>query len=279
LKVPEGLSWELVVVNNNSSDATADVINNYDGRLPIVYVFESRQGLSHARNAGLNKAVGTLLIFTDDDVRPCNDWLKAYWAAYQKQPVGFYWGGPVRSEFEVAPVSNELIQLAPCSVRGLDWGPTDKVLDKEKGEYFIAANWAVPSVAMEKVGGFNVDLGLNPDRAHVKVGEETDLMQRLSRIQLQPLYLANVYVWHYVPKEKTSVEHIASRVEANGRQSAPKLVESSVPSVFGVPRWVCKKIIVLWMLSLLKRVFHRNWYSDYMEYRHLLGAAKQILGK
>jgi len=134
LELSETVSWELVIVNNNSNDDTRGVVSQYADSLPITYVEEPKQGLSHARNAGLAKAAGELVVFADDDIKPCNGWLNTYWQAYCINPEGYFWGGPIVSEFEESPHDMELIRLAPCSVRGLDWGPDERFLvDGELG--------------------------------------------------------------------------------------------------------------------------------------------------
>ena len=57
---PETVDWEVVVVNNNSTDQTAEVISSFADRLPLVSVFESRPGVSHGRNAAAEAATGDL---------------------------------------------------------------------------------------------------------------------------------------------------------------------------------------------------------------------------
>src|SRR3970040_380046 len=58
-----GLTWELVVVDNNSSDETRAVVSAASAAFPVPmrYVFESRQGISHARNAGIHNAKGGII--------------------------------------------------------------------------------------------------------------------------------------------------------------------------------------------------------------------------
>ena len=70
-----GLSVELVVVNNNSSDHTKDVAAAFSDRLSIVYLFEPKPGKNCALNKVLNEIrLGELVVFTDDDVKPNPDW-------------------------------------------------------------------------------------------------------------------------------------------------------------------------------------------------------------
>ncbi len=79
-QVPPGFGWELIVVDNNSHDATPDTVKRFAAGHPslnVHYLFEGQQGLSHARNRGIATATGEFLLFTDDDVLPASDWLQS----------------------------------------------------------------------------------------------------------------------------------------------------------------------------------------------------------
>src|SRR5262249_5404549 len=86
LRVPAGLQWELLVVNNNCTDDTDQVLGRYRDRLPLSPLFEPRQGLSHARNCAVQAAAGDLIVWTDDDVLVDPDWLGCHVAAAQRWP-------------------------------------------------------------------------------------------------------------------------------------------------------------------------------------------------
>jgi glucosyl-dolichyl phosphate glucuronosyltransferase len=76
--LPNSVKWEVIVVDNNSSDQTRQVIEDFCGWHlgRFRYVFEPKQGLSHARNAGIQEAQGNILAFTDDDVTVQPNWLQ-----------------------------------------------------------------------------------------------------------------------------------------------------------------------------------------------------------
>src|ERR1700740_724454 len=67
LSCPEGLRWELVIVDNNSTDQTRGVVErfNEDSGVDVRYVFEPRKGASHARNTGMQKARGEIIALID----------------------------------------------------------------------------------------------------------------------------------------------------------------------------------------------------------------------
>lgn len=71
------IDWEVIVVDNNSSDSTRTTVEAAMAAFPqLRYAFESRQGLSHARNHGIELASGEIVLFTDDDVCPEPDWVQ-----------------------------------------------------------------------------------------------------------------------------------------------------------------------------------------------------------
>src|ERR1700690_2126482 len=76
-ELPVGVEWEILVVDNNSRDQTRAIVGEFSDRYPgsFRYLFESRQGLSNARNAGVREARGDVVAFTDDDVTVEKTWL------------------------------------------------------------------------------------------------------------------------------------------------------------------------------------------------------------
>src|SRR5262249_22427954 len=125
LAIPTGTRWELLLVNNNCTDATDEVIAKHADALPLRRLLETKQGLSHARNCALEHLRGELLIWTDDDVLVDPGWLAAYVDAANATPGAGYFGGPVEPWFEAEPPSDIKRHLA--AIRGafalVDYGP------------------------------------------------------------------------------------------------------------------------------------------------------------
>src|SRR5215472_12967431 len=82
-EMPSSVWWEVLVVDNNSTDETRDVVHAFCERNAdrFRYIFEPKQGLSHARNAGIANSYGEVLAFTDDDVTVSPAWLRHLTAA------------------------------------------------------------------------------------------------------------------------------------------------------------------------------------------------------
>lgn len=100
------LRWELVVVDNNSSDATAQIVRRYQrrwpGHIPFRYYFEGRQGLAYARRCAVRHGTAPLMGFLDDDNLPAENWVLEAWRFGQAHPAGAY-GSAISPLYEASP--------------------------------------------------------------------------------------------------------------------------------------------------------------------------------
>src|SRR5688500_7453586 len=76
LRIPNGITWELLVVNNCCTDETDQVVQEYSDRLPVRILHEPTPGQSYARNLVLRQSQGELILWTDDDVLVDERWLE-----------------------------------------------------------------------------------------------------------------------------------------------------------------------------------------------------------
>ena len=263
LNQPDGVAWELVTVNNNSSDHTEEVVQAFEDRLPITYVYEPEQGLSRARNAGLEVAQGDLIVFTDDDVKPNPDWLVAYWEAYQDRPEGYYFGGPIESEYEGKPPDADLMRVAMPSVVGLDHGSEPRELSEQ--DLLVGANWALPSKYLRQVGSFNENIGLNATADNVSVGEEADMMSRLEERGFRKWYVPEAQIKHFVPESKCTLDHVIARRTAGLENAyAPG---SPMPNTFlGIPAGLYREAFLHWFDWIARRWTGEYWKKEYVHW-------------
>src|SRR5437764_2935160 len=92
-----GVNYELIAVDNNSTDKTREVVESFiaRGHANLRYIFEGKQGISHARNAGIAAARAPIIAFMDDDVRAPSNWLISIKRAFDEHPEVDFVGGKV----------------------------------------------------------------------------------------------------------------------------------------------------------------------------------------
>lgn len=96
-RLNHGCQWELVIVNNRSSDATESVIKEFVqcSSLDVKSIFEPKAGLANARNAGLRAAAGEIVAFTDDDCLPEIDFIANWLEVFSEDPTIGFAGGRI----------------------------------------------------------------------------------------------------------------------------------------------------------------------------------------
>ncbi|MBD2771460.1 hormogonium polysaccharide biosynthesis glycosyltransferase HpsE [Iningainema tapete] len=106
----EHFSWEIIVVDNNSTDNTAAVVKNYQASwhqpYPLRYCFETKQGAAYARQRAIEEASGSVVGFLDDDNYPSATWVQAAYTFAQNHPKAGAFGSQIHGEFEVKPPDN-----------------------------------------------------------------------------------------------------------------------------------------------------------------------------
>lgn len=138
----EYFSWEVIVVDNNSTDSTAEIVQSYQQswpcQYPLRYCFEPQQGAAFARKHAVEQAQGKLVGFLDDDNLPAANWLEAAYAFAQEYPQAGAYGSQIHGIFETTPPEN-FHRLAPflaITERGsqpLRYEPSRKLLPPSAG--------------------------------------------------------------------------------------------------------------------------------------------------
>lgn len=127
------LSWEIVVVDNNSTDGTAKVIQDYQANwpqaYPLRYFFEAEQGAAFARQRAVREARGELICFLDDDNLPDSHWLAAAYSFAQEHPKAGAYSGQIHGDFEVEPPANFNRIQAFLAIR--EHGPEPQLFEPE----------------------------------------------------------------------------------------------------------------------------------------------------
>ena len=242
LRAPSDAAWELIVVDNNCSDDSAEAIKIFaaNSRTSVQYIFEPRQGLSHARNAGIRAARGDVIAFTDDDVTAHPHWLyelEKVFNKYDCQGVGGkiipVWGGekPCWMQGERA------FSFRSGAIVSFDQGAEPHELNIAP----VGANMAYKKAVFEEYGLFRTDLGKRG--TDPMVGEEVEFCMRLFRAGAKVVYAPRAIVYHPVEISKLR-KNFESHYFNWGRYLA-RVDGFPAGSIlyFGIPRYLLRSIL------------------------------------
>jgi glycosyltransferase involved in cell wall biosynthesis len=232
----DGIRYEVIVVDNNSTDETRAVVEGFlREHTNLRYIFERRQGLSYARNTAVSDARGPLLAFTDDDVRVAPDWVATVKRVFDNQPEVAWIGGKVLPRWPFPPPSwLTREQWSPLAI--VNHGDQPIYTSRQHQLCLIGANLAVRKDVLDQFGGFQPDL----QRVRDSIGsmEDHELQLRLWNANLQGLYVPELVVISDVSADRLLKTYHRRWHFGHGRfHSAARIEEfehSNVGWLFGV---------------------------------------------
>lgn len=220
--------FEIVVVDNGSSDGTREVIGAIARVQPnLRVVHEPVRGLSNARNRGVREASAPLVAFLDDDAVAVRGWLAAHLRALTNSEDIVATGGPVLLRWPGRRPS-WLPPERESFYSGLDMGTESCRMVFPTFPY--GANMALRRDAFERVGGFSPWLGRRGKS--LLSGEESELFRRLSELGGRFTYVPEAVVHHYVLPERARRGWLLRRSFAQGRSEVIVASATSRPKGF-----------------------------------------------
>ncbi|MDR2004467.1 MAG: glycosyltransferase family 2 protein [Prevotella sp.] len=238
--------YEIVLINNNSTDSTENICNRFREDYPQVgfrYFIETNQGLSYARNRGVKESRGDILVFVDDDATVFESYLSSINIFFDAYPEVNACGGPIVPVYEVEKpkwLSHYTEQLLGGALY-----EGDKVKPFRNGKYPGGGNSAFRKEVFEKYGLFNVELGR---KGTGLIGaEEKDLYDRLIRGSEQFYYLPQMGIYHYIPEKKLTKAHFRELTYSIGKSERIRTKGVSPKAYRNRVLAECKK----WMASLV----------------------------
>jgi glycosyltransferase involved in cell wall biosynthesis len=251
-QLPDTVEWEVVVVDNHSTDQTREVVEAFCRRYPgrFRYLYEQQQGLSFARNAGVRQARGEIIAFTDDDLTVEPTWLWSLTGALGNGEWAGAGGRILPSEvFSLPPwlALDGPYGLAGPLYAGFDMGDHAHELDRPPH----GACMAFRKSAFDKYGDFRTDLGASPGSA--LGNEDTEFGRRLmvggERLRYEP----SAVVYHQISKNRVSKEFFLNWWFDFGRAQVREAGKR--PAIWGIPRhYITIPNVIL--THLPKRTFH-----------------------
>ena len=244
-------NWELVVVDNGSTDDTREKIDAFaqTANFPVKYVYLGKPGLGRARNAGISETSGEIIAFTDDDCYVDPDFLTEICNAFSEVDVGYTSGRIRLYDPEDYPVTiNESLdpQVFPPNTFVAAGG-------------IQGANMAIRREVLDQVKGFDARFGSGA----LFPSEDCEMACRASNFGWKGRYVPEIVVWHHHGRKAADVPKLRKSYAIGRGAYHMKLLSMEGTRLHGIKAW---------LLLFRDRIF--EWPGNFLY--EIQGAAKFI---
>lgn len=221
-------AYEIVVVDNGSSDHTRNVARRYTAAANVRYVLEERVGLCVARNTGWRAALAPYVALFDDDAIARPGWLAAIADTFDRSSSGVGVIGGRVDPIWLAPRPNWLADEIAGALTIVDWGPHEKEISDLRKEWLVGANMAAPKAVLAQVGGFHPWL----DRVgnNLLSSGDVHLEMEIVRHGYRCLYVPTMAIEHVAPPSRLTQAWFTKRFYWQGMSDAVMEIINSAPS-------------------------------------------------
>lgn len=254
-------SYEVIVVDNGSTDHTKQVVHEFQKmvHIPVIYLFEARLGLSVARNRALREASGEYVLFLDDDAVASTDWISGIVTLFELDPRIGCVGGKIEPVWEGSaplwlPKENRTLYTI------LDY--SDEIVEMRRPDIPFGANVAFRKSVFDSMEAFREDLGRVG--SNLLSSEESELIERV-RSRYTVYYTPHASVQHKIPRSRISKKWLLRRIYWQGVSSAvtsKKKAGIFLKSLLKVPLFVLLSIVFMYDKRRIFRNVSRIAYNN-----------------
>ncbi|MBW4513098.1 MAG: hormogonium polysaccharide biosynthesis glycosyltransferase HpsE [Scytonematopsis contorta HA4267-MV1] len=205
----EHISWEIIVIDNNSTDNTADVVKSYQASwqspFPLKYCFEPQQGAAYARKRAIAEAKGEFIGFLDDDNYPTPNWVATAYNFGKKYPQAGAYGSQIHPEWEVQPPEN-FQRIAPflaITERGnlpLLYEPHKKLLPPSAGLVIRKQAW------VESLPSQTILTGRTA--SNMLTSEDLEMLSYIQKAGWEIWYNPEMEIYHQIPQWRLKSDYL-----------------------------------------------------------------------
>jgi glycosyltransferase involved in cell wall biosynthesis len=217
LVLPQGTILEILVINNNCTDNTPEIIDKHARSLPVRGIFEPQLGVSSARNASLTHARGDLIAWTDDDVLVHPSWMVEFVRAARKWPESSFFGGAIEPVFEGHPPKwvRRYGRMLTGPYGRCFYGDIERPFHAH--EFPFGGNLAVRKESISR-HRFSACVGrIGTELVH---GDETDFILGMRRHGQSGVWVPNAKIEHVIQSDRQGLIYLWRWFFGSGRSAA-----------------------------------------------------------
>ncbi len=213
----EQISWEVIVVDNNSSDNTAEVVKQYQdnwlSNVPLRYCFEPQQGAAFARKRAVMEAQGSLIGLLDDDTVPASDWVSAAIQFGKNHPKAGAYGSQVHGVYEVEPPPGfeRIASFFAITERGSEphlYEPQIKMLPTTAGLVVRQQAWCENVPEKPFLSGRSGQSILN--------SEDLEVVMYIQNAGWEVWYNSEMHLYHQIPRQRLERDYLLYLMRSTG---------------------------------------------------------------
>ena len=246
----EELSWEVIVVDNNSQDETEKVIREYQKNwyqeITLRYFTEEKQGAGFARKKAVQVANSPLIGFLDDDNIPAQNWVAAAYEFAEKFPKAGAYASQIHGDFtgELPPNFNRIKPFFAITERGekpLLYKPKSKVIPPSAGLVVRRKAW------LESVPKHCILSGRKP--GSMLTGEDTETISYIQQAGWEIWYNPAMEVIHKIPKHRLEKDYLISFFRGIG-------LSRYVTRMLGVKPWLKLLVLLCYSVNDFRKILY-----------------------
>jgi glycosyltransferase involved in cell wall biosynthesis len=247
----ESFSWEIIVIDNNSNDNTAKVVQSYQENwqcpYPLKYYFEPQQGAAHARKLAIKEAKSQLIGFLDDDNYPVSTWVFSAYEFGKNHSLAGAYASQIHPQWETEPPNN-FQRIAPflaITERGnlpLLYNKSQNLLPPSAGLVVRRQAWleSVPNhpILTGRVSG------------NMLTSEDLEVLSYIQKSSWEIWYNPEMEIYHQIPSWRLQKEYLIPFFRGIG-------LSRYVTRMVNIKPWAKPFTCLAYMLNDLRKiVFH-----------------------
>ena len=217
-QVDLSINWSVLVVNNNSTDKTVQVVESHIQNNSIHnlrMVFETQQGLSYARRRAVTETTSDLIAFVDDDCFLSSNWVQEAVSFFQVHPQAGAVGGKVQLQWEIAP--NESFLRLGGYLAEQNHGDVAIQMPSSTPTYLVGAGLVVCREALINSGWLENSAFTGRRGENLSAGDDSEIVLKIRNAGYQLWYNPAMYLDHFIPKSRISEDYFCRLLRGIGR--------------------------------------------------------------